>query len=352
MKRTVAYLTGKEQMELRPDELRNLREGEVRIEVETVGICGSDVAYYLKGASGMGKIEFPFVLGHECAGRIVETWGDCRGRSVGERVAVEPGVPCGSCEFCRTGRYNLCEHLSFMGSAVKRQGGEGGMATQIIRPAAFVYPIPEGMTGEQAALVEPVSVAMHAVRRSGIRAGQKAAILGCGPIAGYVLLMLKACGVSSVRMTDVIEERTAFMERLGADRAYLTRGRTEEDMRALLPEQVDVVYDTTCDESALNNSMFWLKKGGILVLLGVPSDKKQIDMNTLFTKELSLVASFRYSNTYPDAIAMISAGEICPEKLVTHRFPFEQAAEALEKAARREGDTMKIMLEMAASSEV
>lgn len=344
MIRKTAYLTEKEKIEIRKEEIPALKMGEVLIRIHSIGICGSDVSYYTKGATGLGSLTYPHILGHECAGEIAAVGSGVSHVAVGARVAIEPGVPCGTCEYCRTGRYNLCESIAFMSSAIKRPGGEGGMAEYVIRPAAYVYRIPECMTYDQGALLEPVSVAIHAVRRSGIKPGQSAAILGCGPIAGCILLVLNACGVTDVWMTDVIEQRTEFMKSLGAKdvlRADRLRG---DELKEICRDKVHAVFDTSCNETALNAALHWLKKGGSMVLVGVPAEARQIDLPTVFSRELSLISTFRYANTYPEAIALIEGGKLKPEVLISHWFDFENADEAMKKASFKKDDVMKIMI--------
>lgn len=345
MRRKAAYLTAKRKIEIRSEEIPRPGAGQVLIRVKALGICGSDVSYYVNGASGMGKIEYPFLLGHECAGEVEAVGDQVSKLHPGDRITVEPGVPCGECAYCRTGKYNLCGNMAFMASAVKRPGGEGGMAEYILRPAAFTYRIPDSITFEQAALLEPISVAIHAVERSGIKAGQNAAILGCGPIAGCILQVLKAYGAARIYMTDVIRERAERMGIMGAERTYPVGGIEEHDLQGLLPEEVDVVFDTSVNESAINASMYWLKRGGSLVFVGVPTGKKRLDLQEAFVRELSLVTSFRYANTYETAIALVSEGKLRPVQLISHRFSLECAEQALEKAAEKTGSVMKVMIE-------
>jgi len=345
MKRNVAYLTETGKIRIMEDELPEPREKEVLIRVRSVGICGSDVSYYTRGATGMGKLDFPHVPGHECAGDVVRAGSDDCGLRPGDRVAIEPGVPCGECEYCRTGRYNLCGKISFMSSAVKRPGGEGGMAEYVIRPARYVYKIPDNMSYDQAALAEPVSVAVQAVKKSGLWAGQDAAVLGCGPIAGCLLLVMRAYGMNKIYMTDIVKKRAGRMKELGASEAYYTEKLEEDELDALLPGKVDAVFDTTCSATAVNASMHWLKKGGVIMEVGVPEGKKNLDMQTAFANELSIATTFRYANTYPLAIALMESGMLHPERLISHRFPFSDADLAMKKAASGGGDVMKVMIE-------
>lgn len=294
----------------------------------------------------MGHVSYPHILGHECGGIIEQVGEKVRNFQVGDRVAIEPGVPCGKCEYCRSGRYNLCEDLSFMSTAIVRPYGEGGMAEYVIRPEKMLYKIPDNVSYEQAAMIEPLSVAMHAAKIGNVKMGQSAAIIGCGPIAGCLLQTLLGAGVDTVYMTDMIEYRLNRMVELGATRTFNVAGVKVEDIYNLLPKSVDVVFDTTCVESAINASFRWMKKGGTFVMVGVPAAEKTIDMNAAFVREIAIRTTFRYENTYSTAISMISNGKIAPEKLITHRYPLEQANDALKLASERRGDVLKVMLDL------
>ena len=346
MERIVAQLTELQKIELKKEPIRELKADEVLINVKAVGICGSDVSYYKRGTTGMGMLNFPHVLGHECGGVIVAVGSDVKGYSVGQRVAVEPGVPCGECEYCREGKYNLCKNLSFMSTAVVRPYGDGAMADHLIRPAKMLHPIPDNVSFEQAAMIEPLSVGFHAAKIADVKMGQRVAIMGCGPIGGCLLQTMLCCGVSEVYMTDRNPQKMQIMRELGATEVFDVSGLTEDELKALLPKDVDVVFDTTCNETLINSSFHWLRKGGSLVMVGVPAKGMYIDMNAAFVREIAIRTTFRYENTYPQAIAMISAGKVAPEKLITDRFPLEKADEAMQLASAKRGDVLKVMLEV------
>ena len=344
MKRLTAYLTGLSQIEVREDEIREPNEGEILVQIKAIGICGSDITYYQKGTGGSGYVKYPHIPGHECAGVVYQVGKGIEEWKPGDRIAIEPGVPCGKCTYCLGGRYNLCKRLSFMSTAVVREYGEGGMASFVIRPDKMLYSLPDSMSFEQGAMLEPISVALHAFHQSGLRSGQSAAILGCGPIAGCIMQVLKASGIDDIYMTDVIESRTKVMKRLGAKDAYDTSRYQQEETENLLPQEVDCVFDTTCSDKAINTSVKWLKKGGTIVLVGVPHGYYNLDMNAVFNKEARIHTSFRYVNTYDDAIAMISSGRLKPEELITHRFPLRDAVRAMELASSRDPSVLKIIL--------
>lgn len=219
------------------------------------------------------------------------------------------------------------------------------MAELVLRPESFVYKLPDHITYEQGAMIEPISVAMHAADRSGITPGKSAAIIGCGPIGGCLLLVLKAYGVNRVWMTDVVPGRLDFMKSIGADGAFQVQNLSQKEMETVIPEQVDVVFDTTCNENAINAGFHWLKKGGNLVLVGVPTGQKSLDVKTAFSKELSILTTFRYANTYQPAIGLIASGKLKPELLVSKVFPLREAEQAMKTAIEQKNEVMKVLIQ-------
>lgn len=344
--RNIAYLTARETIELRTGTLPQAGKGEVVVRMKAVGVCGSDVSYFKNGRTGVGEISFPHILGHECAGVVAQVGPGVSALRAGDRVATEPGYFCGHCEQCVTGRYNLCRSMSFMGSAVAAEYGEGALVEYSVRPAHLVCKLPDNVDFDEGALIEPLSVGLHAIRRAGLCAGARAAILGCGPIAASTLLVLQALGASSVSMTDIIPTRLARMKALGAARVINVDGLPFEETTALFPEgSLDAVFDTTCNEQAINASMRWVKKGGSIVQIGVPGGKIQLDAQTLFNRGLSFLPSFRYKNTYPTLLSLVSAGKIAPKALISHRFPFSETQKAFDLAASRAAGVMKIIID-------
>lgn len=339
-----AYLTALHTIELKECPIPSVGATDLLIRVKAVGICGSDIAYYANGRTGMGAVTFPHLLGHECAGEVVAAGKLVEQFCVGDRVAVEPGVACGTCTPCRTGNYNLCNEISFMSSAVVRPYGEGGMSEYILRPASFVHPLPDTVNYEQGAMAEPLSVALHAVRQSGIQPGQTAAIIGCGAIAACIFLTLRTAGVTDICMTDVLPERVARMQTMGAAHAHCTAGLSLTGLEQLAMNTRDVVFDTSCNELAINAGIKWLNKAGKLIQVGVPVGGCVLDVQSLFIRQGSVITSFCYANTYPQVISLLSAGEMCSDLLITHRFPLELTSRAMVLAASKNVDVMKIML--------
>ncbi len=343
MERMVAYLTARRQIELRPAPMPRPGPGEVLIRMKAVGVCGSDVSYFVNGRTGVGEIRFPHILGHECAGLVAQVGEGVDGLLPGDRVTTEPGYYCGVCDACTSGRYNLCRHMSFMGSAVADAYGEGALTQYTLRPAHLVFRLPDNASYEDGAMLEPFSVALHAARRAGLGPGDRAAILGSGPIGASLLLVLRAIGVHSVLMTDMLPSRLAKMQALGASRVCNVEGLTFAETAALA-SNLDAVVDTTCAPQAVNASLHWLKKGGRLVQVGVPSGKAELDLQTLFNRGIDLKPSFRYANTYPALLSLLEAGTLSSQGLITHRFPFERTQEAFDLAASRAEGVMKIVI--------
>lgn len=341
--RKSAFLTARNSIEIRECPMPELHAGEVLLQMKAVGICGSDVSYYVNGRTGVGEIRFPHITGHECAGIVAAVGEGVEGLKVGDRVTTEPGYYCGRCEQCRAGRYNLCESMSFMGSAVADAYGEGALTQYTLRPAHLVFPLPDSISFAQAAMLEPLSVGLHAARSAALHFSSRAAILGCGPIGACIFSVLKALGVQSVLMTDMLPERISRMHAFGAE-AIDVSGMDEAQL-SQLASGMDAVFDTTCSEQALNASLKWLKKGGRLIQVGVPARPMRIDMQTLFNRGIALLPSFRYANTFPDLIALMEKQSLLAEELITHRFPFERVADAFALAASRSGDVMKVLVE-------
>ena len=345
--RLVAYLTAPETISYARTAMPELRPDSALIQIKAVGICGSDIAYYRTGRTGVGEIHFPHILGHECAGVVAAVGRGVTRLHVGDRVAVEPGYSCGHCSACLSGRYNLCREMSFMGSAVAADYGEGAFAEYTLRPEKLLFRLPENANFADGAMLEPLSVGLHAARRASLRAGDRAIILGCGPIAACVLMALRAMGVYDVCMTDILPDRLARMKSLGATAAVNVGDLDADALKKLYAgTDFDAAFDTTCNEQAINACLHWIKKGGAYVQIGVPSGKFLLDMQTIFNRGISVLPSFRYANTYPAVIELLKHGVVSSGPLITHRFSFGQAGRAMDLAASRAPGIMKVLLEL------
>lgn len=332
-------------------------EHDVRIHVEQTGICGSDVHYWQRGRIGDFILQSPIVLGHESAGVVVEVGKKVKNVKVGDRVAIEPGVPCRRCDFCRSGAYNLCEDTVFAATPPH----DGTLQKYYTVASDYVYPIPKHMSAEDGALVEPVAVAVQIVKVADLRAGQTVLVFGCGPIGVLCQAVAKASGASKVIGVDISESRAQFARDFAADGVYVSNTRAPEGTdpvdaaRAVgekivaeygLGEGADVVLECTGAEPCIQAGIFAAKKGGTYVQAGMGRENVTFPITTACIRALNIKGSIRYSTgCYPQAVKLIADGKIQPSKLITHRFKFEQAVDAFELVRQAQENTLKVIIE-------
>lgn len=346
-KRKIAYMDNIKSIIFKKEDVPKLQEKEVLVKVRSVGICGSDLVYYTKGGSAVAKIEYPHILGHELSGEIVSLGNKVKGLSIGDRVAVEPGVPCYRCDYCKEGNYNLCNEMSFMSTPIKRKYSEGGFVEYSVRPYEMLHKIPENISFNEGAMIEPLAVALNALDQSKVKSGDKVLILGSGPIAMCILLSLRAVGVNCIYTTDIKEERVSFSKEMGSLESFnvLNTNFVEEIENLIGENQIDAIYDTTCHEGSINDALSLAKKNSSITLIGVPHGEfLNINAKTLFLKQITMFTSFRYANQYPKAINLVASGAIEIDKIITNYFQFDEIKEALELALSNNGDIMKIVV--------
>jgi L-iditol 2-dehydrogenase len=290
--------------------------GEVQVEVAVIGVCGSDVHYYDHGRIGTRVVEHPMVLGHESAGRISAVGADVDPGRVGQRVALEPGVPCGRCVQCRRGRYNLCPDVAFFATPPV----DGSIARYVTITADFAHPVPDELDDVQAAMAEPVSVGIWACRRAGVTAGDRVLVTGAGPVGLFAGQVARAFGAAGVTVTDLSEHRLAVAAKLG-----LTAVRAGDPIDA----RFDVLIECSGSSRALQSALPLVDASGRVVLVGMGEDSVAFDVPLIQTRELWITGTFRYANTYPTALAMITSGAVQVGPVVTHAFPLERTEEAL-----------------------
>ena len=335
------------------------------LRVERVGVCGSDVHYYLEGRIGDKVLAYPATLGHECAGTVAETGGAVAGLRPGDRVAVDPAVACGRCDQCLAGRWNTCRNLQFLGSP-----GElpGAAAEYIVVPGQNCFKIPDSMMLDEAVLVEPLSVGLHAVRLAGLARRVREthhspepaqadvsptvpmtiAVFGSGPIGLGLLLCAKALARCTAFATDLIDGRLVVARRCGAD---WTGNACRSDVKAAIleqaPEGVDAVFECSGDPACLGQAVAVLKPGGTLVLAGIPAvDRVSFDVHAMRRKELRLLNVRRQCGCVGPVIEMVCAGRIDPRPLLTHRFSLPRIAEAFELVASHGDGVVKAVIEL------
>ena len=315
---------------------------DVLVAVRAVGICGSDVHYWRDGRIGDIIVQAPFVLGHECAGIVAEVGSSVTSLAVGDRVALEPGVPCRRCPACRSGRYNLCPDVVFMATPPV----DGAFAQYVVHPADFAYRLPDQVSLEEGALFEPLSVGIHAVRRSGIGLGDTVLVGGTGPIGLTALLAARAAGASRVIVSDVVPSRLELARSLGAWETIDARSAdlAAEVLRLTGGEGADAAIECSGAEASQRAGLESLRRGGVIVLVGLGAPTVSLPATTLSNRELDVRGVFRYTNTYPAAVRLVASGQVDLKPLVTHHFPLERVAEAMETAHGRAGGAVKVVV--------
>lgn len=308
------------------------RPGDVLLRIDRVGICGSDVHYYREGRIGDQVLQYPATLGHECSGSVLETGPAVRGLKAGDRVAVDPAFPCGECDQCLGGRAHTCRRLLFMGCPGE---APGALAERYVAPAACCAAIPASMSLDEAMLVEPLSIGLHAVRLSQLAAGMKIAILGAGPIGLSVLLCAKATAPCTAFLTDLLDQRLAVARQCGADTVLNAR---RSDVVATIaqaqPQGLDLVFECSGDPACVEQGQSLLGPGGALVMVGIPPlDAVAFDPHRARRFELRFQAVRRQNDCVRPVIGLIASRRLDPAPLLTHHFPLSRISAAFELVA-------------------
>lgn len=342
----VAVMTGIGKIAYESRPIPKPQAGEVLVKLEYVGICGSDLHYYEKGRIGGFIVEPPFVLGHEPGGTVVEVGEGVTNLSVGDRVALEPGKTCGHCEFCRTGRYNLCPDVIFFATPPV----DGVFCEYVAHEAGLCFKLPENVSTLEGALIEPLAVGFHAARQGGACAGQTAVVTGAGCIGLVSMMALKAMGVSRVYISDVMEKRLEKALELGADGIINARETdTVEKVRELTGGAgCDLVIETAGTEVTTRQAIAMTKKGATIVLVGYSaSGELTLPISTALDKELTFKTVFRYRHIYPMAIDAVAQGKVNLKGIVTNYFEFDDLQNAMDKSVSDKANIVKAVVRIA-----
>jgi L-iditol 2-dehydrogenase len=309
---------------------------EVVVEITSVGVCGSDVHYYEEGRIGDFVVEQPMVLGHESAGRVAALGEGVTKHRVGDRVTLEPGVPCGRCRECRAGRYNLCRDVRFFATPPI----DGAFANFVGIHEDFAFTLPDEVSDDAGALMEPLSVGIWACRKAGVTAGDRVLITGAGPIGLLCMQVACAFGATETTITDLQPARLEMARRTGATRTL----RIDEEPLEEAGLEVDALIECSGHPAALAAGIHALRPAGTAVLVGMgPSAEGTVPLQTVQTREIWLTGTFRYANTYPTAIALAAAGRVDLEAIVTGHFGLDDT-EAAMRATREDPGTVKPMV--------
>ncbi len=332
-------LTSPKHIEFQEVEKPVIKSGEVLIKIMSIGICGSDIHVY----HGQHPFtSYPITQGHEVSGEIVEIAEDLKGFSIGQKVTIQPQVVCGECYPCRHGQYNLCEELKVMGFQTT------GTASHFYAVDAHkVTALPENMSFDEGAMIEPLAVAVHAIHKAGDIQGKKIAVIGAGPIGILVAQAAKGMGAKSVLVTDVSEIRLKKAKECGVDYCLNTRHKDFGDIlvECFGPDKADVIYDCAGNDITIGQAIKYARKGSMIVLVAVFADLAKVDLAVLNDHELVLNTSMMYRNEhYLEAIRLVEEGRVILEPLITQRFPFKEYQKAYDYIDANRETTMKVII--------
>lgn len=322
-----------------------IKENEVLIRVKAVGVCGSDVHYYQTGGAGEYRVTSPIILGHEAAGEVMKVGQKVKKIKKGDKVAIEPGVPCLKCDFCRTGHYNLCPDVVFMATPPHN----GAFCEYVKVPEDFAYPLPDNISYEAAALIEPFAVGLYAVERAKLSLGQAVLINGCGPIGLMCIQAAKVAGAGKILAVDIEEKRLSYAKKYGAtDIIKAGESNAVERIKNQTANQgCDVVFETSGAEQGIKSALKFIRRGGKLIAVGVTSKTEiQFPYLYLIDNEIDILPVFRYVNMYPRAIQLLEKGLVDLQSMVTHRFPLEKTQEALDFAHDNKSEAIKVVVNL------
>ena len=337
------YMTGIEKLEVGEAPMPQVGPDDVMIKIRSVGVCGSDLHYYRSGSIGDFKVEFPFVLGHEAAGVIEAVGENVKTLKRGDRVCMEPGVPCMKCEECLTGHYNLCKDVKFWATPPY----DGVLSEYVSHPAAFTFKIPDNMSFTEGALVEPLAIGLHACNQGGVKLGQTVVIMGAGCIGLVTLLAAKAYGATKIIVGDVLDKRLDKARELGAI-AFNTKETdfAQEVMKLTDGRGADVCIDCAGFSATVDACLTVAKPAGTVIIVGLGEDRVNgFNTGIMSTKELTVKSIFRYRNLYPTAINAIADGRINVGAIVSHRFKFDDTIEAFATCTKDIRNVVKGVIE-------
>jgi D-xylulose reductase len=318
---------------------------DVLVAVNYTGICGSDVHYWVHGSIGKFVVEDPMVLGHESAGTIVEVGSKVKNLKVGDRVALEPGYPCRRCQNCLAGKYNLCPDMVFAATPPYH----GTLTGFWSAPADFCFKLPDNVSQQEGALIEPLAVAVHIVKQARVKPGDSVVVMGAGPVGLLCAAVAKAYGASKIVSVDIVQSKLDFAKDFASTHVYASqRIAPEENAKNIcdlagLPDGADVVIDASGAEPSIQASIHVLKNGGSYVQGGMGKADITFPIMAFCIKEATASGSFRYgAGDYPLAVELVATGKVDVKKLITGVVDFKQAEEAFKKV--KEGEAIKVLI--------
>ncbi len=318
---------------------------EALIRIESVGVCGSDMHYYVEGAIGAARITSPLVLGHEFAGIVEDVGAEASRSLLGKRVAVEPSIPCGICESCQTGHYNVCRNLFFPGGPPY----DGVLCEYAAYHAAYCFPVPDNVSAQEAAMIEPLAVAVHTVELAEVKPGDTAAILGLGPIGLLTAQVARLAGAETIYGADPVQYRVDAGRRYGVDTAInaAQEDSCEAIMRLTQGRGVDIAFDCARSSETPTVACEVARPAGRCVFTGISgTESDPIPVSHARRKELKVQWCRRFRNNFPESIDLVASGRVDVASMVTHSFPLERAPEAFELVSRMADNVLKASVDL------
>jgi len=319
-----------------------LRPDDVKIKIKNVGICGSDLHYYQYGAIGKFVVRSPMILGHEASGKIIEVGSNVKNLRPGDRVCMEPGIPDKSSRAFKLGIYNLDPAVIFWATPPVH----GCLRPYVIHPAGFTYKLPDNISYEEGAMVEPLAVGMQGAKKAKIKPGDTAVVIGAGTIGMMAAVSALAGGCSKVIISDVMQDKLNIAEKLGS---IVTVNVKEENLEKIVKEQTDgwgadIVFEASGSEKAIYNIFNLICPGGCVVFIGIPGKPVPIDISLAQVKEARIETVFRYANVYQRALALMESGKINLKPLVTKIFEFKDSIKAFEYTSENRPENIKTQI--------
>ena len=338
------YLTDLHRMDLGEAPAPSLRnQQDVLLRVDALGVCGSDIHYFTNGRIGPQTAPFPLILGHELAATVVEAGGEVKSVRPGQRVAVDPLIPCGECDQCLARRQHTCRKQKFLGNPGQ---APGALVEYLVMPASCCSPVPDSLNDDDAALVEPLSIGLYAARMAQLRPGARVGIIGSGPIGLCTLLGIRAETEATAYVTDLVDKRLEVARACGA---AWTGNPGREDVvaaiQSLEPLGLDAVFECAGEQDALDQGLELLKPGGALLVIGIPEvDRISFNISLMRRNELRILNVRRQNGCVEPAIGLIAGGRVNVRPLVTHHFPMEETARAFDLVSARRDGVVKAMI--------
>lgn len=323
---------------------RTLGPGDVRIKIDTVGVCGSDVHYYTHGRIGPFVVKEPMVLGHEAAGTVTETGPGVTSLKPGDRVCMEPGIPDLTSKASKLGLYNVDPSVVFWATPPVH----GCLTPEVVHPAGFTFKLPDNVSFAEGAMVEPFAVGLQAAVKARIQPGDFAVVIGAGPIGIMAALAALAGGCSRVLISDLLPEKLAIAERYPGITGVNIRETKLADAVAAATDGwgADVVFEASGSPRAYPGIFDAVRPGGCLVVIGMPVEPVAVDLVAAAAKEVRIETVFRYANVYDRAIAMIASGKVDLKPLISHTYGFEDSIAAFERAAEGRPADVKLQIKL------